>query len=106
MLAAGGSAVAGVGAALSVLAAGGGAGVSGVGAAGSVLAAGGGSAVSGVGAARSVLAAGDGVDRERDPRPARGVVALRGARLGFAVPAFCVRAAEAFVLPPCRRASA
>ncbi|MGZ6565372.1 MAG: hypothetical protein ACXVH1_38605 [Solirubrobacteraceae bacterium] len=75
----------------------GGDGVSGPGASCSVLAAGGGSAVSGVGAARSVLAAGGGVGRERDPRPAR-VVELRGAGLGFAVPAFCVRAAEAFVL--------
>ena len=100
MLAAGGgSAVAGVGAARSVLAAGGGSAVAGIGAARSVLAAGGDPAVAGVGAAPSVLAAGGGVDRERDPRPARGVVALRGARLGFAVPAFRVPAAEAFVLP-------
>ena len=95
----GGSAVSGVVAALSVLAAGGGSAVPGVVAALSVLAAGGGSAVSGVGAALSALAAGGGVDRERDPRTARGLVALRGARLGFAAPALCVPAAEAFVLP-------
>jgi hypothetical protein len=94
----GGSALSGVVAAVSVLAAGGGSAVAGVVAALSVLAAGGGSAVSGVGAALSVLAAGGGVDRERDPRTARGVVALRGARLGFAAPALCVPAAEAFVL--------
>ncbi len=99
LAAGGGSAVAGVGAALSVLAAGGGSAVAGVGAALSVLAAGGGSAVAGVGAVPSALAEGGCVDRERDPRPARGVVALRGARLGFAVAAFCVPAAEAFVLP-------
>ena len=57
-----------------------------------------GDGVSGPGASGSVLAVGGGVGRERDPRPARVVVELRGARLGFAVPAFCVRAAEAFVL--------
>ena len=72
--------------------------VSGLGASRSLLAAGGGSAVSGVGAAGSVLAAGGGVGRARDPRPARVVVELRGGRLGFAVPAFCVSAAVAFVL--------
>jgi hypothetical protein len=95
----GGDGVSGPGASRSMLAAGGGSAVSGVGAALSVLAAGGGTAVSGVDAALSVLAAGGGVDRERDLRTARGVVALRGARLGFAAPALCVPAAEALVLP-------
>ncbi len=94
----GGDGASGPAAPRSVLAAGGGSAVSGVGAVLSVLAAGGGCAVSGVGAAPSVVAAGGGVGRDRDPRPARVVVELRGVRLGFAVAAFGVSAAEAFVL--------
>jgi hypothetical protein len=96
----GGGAISGGGVALSVLGAGGGGAISGGGVVLSALGAAGGSAASGFGASPSVLAARRGVVRERDPRAPRAVVAPRGARLGFAVPALCVRAPEALVLRP------